>query len=451
MRGSLLLAALALSCGAQAQVTLPELSSSFQALSRKVSASVVKVVAVGYRVLEEDESDEPGLSAKQQSSGSGVIIDSGGYVVTNAHVVLGAQRVNVTVPMASQPAGRTVRADIVGLDMETDVALLKLPVQGLQALPMAGSEQVEQGQIVLAFGSPLGLDNSVTMGVVSSTARQLKADDSMIYIQTDAPINPGSSGGPLVDAQGRVIGINTLILSQSGGSEGIGFAVPSSIVASVVEQLKTRGRVLRGEIGVVAQTITQTLGAALRLNARGGVLLADVEPESSADRAGLKAGDVVLVINGKPVDNARQFNINVSLPGPGARVTLEVLRAGKRRTIPVEVVEKLDPERFAAMASRAENLVPEFGIFGLDVNEDVLQEYPGLRKKQGVMVASRNADGPILEEEFKTGDVIYGVNDQPVTGIESLRRIIRKMKSGDPVAVQVERSGRLRYLAFELP
>jgi len=451
VRRYLLFAALTLSGPAPAQVTLPDLSSSFQALSRKVNASVVKVVAVGYRVLEEDESDEPGLSAKQQSSGSGVILDGGGYVVTNAHVVLGAQRVNVTLPAPQRPTGRTMHAEIVGLDLETDVALLKLPMHGLPALTLADSDKVEQGQVVLAFGSPMGLDNSVTMGVVSSTARQLKPDDSMVYIQTDAPINPGSSGGPLVDALGRVIGINTLIMSQSGGSEGIGFAVPSNVVASVVEQLKNRGRVLRGEIEVVAQTITDTLADALRLSPRAGVLLADVDDDSGAARAGLKVGDIVLTLNGKPVENARQFNVAVSLNAPGSKVTLEIARAGKNHTIPVEVVEKPDHERFTAMASRAENLVTEFGIFGLDVNDDVLQEYPDLRKKKGVMVASRNADGPILEEEFKTGDVIYSVNDRPVTGIESLRQIIKKLHSGDPVAVQVERGGHLRYLAFELP
>jgi serine protease Do len=441
--------------------SLPDLSVSFQTLARRVNASVVKVVAVGYRVLEEEESDQPGLSAKQQSSGSGIIIDPAGYIVTNAHVVLGAQRVNITIPpppepietrrAAGQRAGRTVRADIIGLDMESDVALLKVNVQDLPALRLADSDIVEQGQIVLAFGSPMGLDNSVSMGVISSPARQLKPDEPMIYIQTDAPINPGSSGGPLVDADGNVVGINTLILTQSGGSEGIGFAVPSSLVANVVDQLRKSGRVVRGEVGVFVQTITPSLAAALKLTRDSGVLLADVEPDGAGARAGLQVGDIVTALNGKPIDNARQFNVNAYREAIGARVELDLVRGGKKLKIPVEVVERHDPEKYTAQASRAENLVVEFGIFGLDLNEELREQYPGLRRKQGVLVASRNADGPILEEEFKNGDVIYAVNRESVASLAALRAILKKLRPGDPVAVQIERSGRLRYLSFELP
>lgn len=456
-----LLAGLSASAQTRTTSSLPELSASFQALSKRVNASVVKVVAVGYRVLEEDESEEPGLSAKQQSSGSGVIIDAAGFIVTNAHVVIGAQRVNVTLPplretlearrSAVRPPGRTFLGEVVGLDVETDIALLKIPGAGLPPLPLADSDSVEQGQIVLAFGSPMGLDNSVSMGVVSSPARQLKPDDPMIYIQTDAPINPGSSGGPLVDAEGNVVGINTLILSQSGGSEGIGFAVPSNIVSTIVEQLRKTGRVVRGEIGVFAQTITPTLAAALRLPGNFGVLLSDIDPGGAGEKAGLKVGDIILALNGKPMENARQFNVNIYHPPIGARVELQVLRSGKKLKVPVEVVERLDSEKFTALASRPENLVPEFGIFGLDLNDELLAHHPGLRMKQGVLVASRNADGPILEEEFKSGDVIYSVNREPAPGLPALRAILKKLRPGDPVAVQIERNSRLRYLSFELP
>ncbi|HNY41886.1 MAG TPA: trypsin-like peptidase domain-containing protein, partial [Bryobacteraceae bacterium] len=246
--------------GSQSPPTrLERLSESFQQLSRRIGASVVKVTAVGYRQLEAEEAGETGVAARQQSAGSGVIIGEGGYVITNAHVVVGAQRVQVTLPAvetstaeeplkrsAVRPMGRIVRGAIVGLDLETDIALLKIADPGLPVLGLADSDKVEQGELVLAFGNPMGLDNSVTMGIVSSTARQLKADDPMIYIQTDAPINPGNSGGPLVDTEGKMVGINTMILSQSGGSEGLGFAVPSNIVANVVEQLKKSGRVIRG-------------------------------------------------------------------------------------------------------------------------------------------------------------------------------------------------------------
>jgi serine protease Do len=439
-------------------VTLGSLSEQFQALAKKVNASVVKVVAVGYRLLDEEESTEPGLTAKQRSSGSGTIIDDTGLVVTNAHVVVGAQRVNVTLPpdgaragSVIRPAGRTVRAEVLGLDLETDIALLRIAERRLPALRLADSDRVEQGQIVLAFGSPLGLDNSVSMGVVSSTARQLKPDDPMIYIQTDAPINPGNSGGPLVDAAGNIVGINTLILSQSGGSEGLGFAVPASIVASVVKQLKAKGRVTRGEIGVHAQTITATLAAGWKLAQNWGVVLADVEPEMSAAKAGLQAGDIVLTLNGKVMENARQFDVNVYLPVAGALIQLEVLRAGKKVKIAVAVVERPDPDRYTVAASKPENLVAELGIFGIDLSEQILADYPNLRKTKGVLVTSRSADGPILEEEFRTGDVIYAVNREAVGGVAALRAVLKKLRPGDPVAVQVERQGRLAFLAFELP
>jgi serine protease Do len=385
-------------------------------------------------------------------------VDASGLVVTNAHVVVGSQRVNVTLPpgaaragSAVKPVGRTVRAEVLGLDMETDIALLRIPERGLPALKLADSDQVEQGQIALAFGSPLGLDNSVSMGVVSSAARQLRADDPMIYIQTDADINPGNSGGPLVNAAGEIVGINTLMLSQSGGSEGLGFAVPSNIVASVMDQLRTKGRVARGAIGVHAQTITPVLAAGWKLAQDWGVVLADVDPDMSAAKAGLQAGDIVVTLNGKPVDNARQFDVNVYRPAAGALIHLEVLRAGQKVKIAVAVAERPDPDRYTVAASKPDNLVAELGIFAIDLNEEILADYPNLRKTKGVLVASRSADGPILEQEFRPGDVIYAVNREAVSGVAALRAMLRRMKPGDPVAVQVERQGKLTFLAFELP
>ncbi len=442
---------------------LSALSASFQELSRRVHASVVKVTSVGYRQLEEDESDEPGVAARQQSSGSGVIIDEGGYIVTNAHVVIGAQRVQVTLSSAPannsprhstlRPSGRIMRAQLVGLDLETDVALLKVNEKGLPALHLADSDTVEQGQLVLAFGSPMGLDNSVTMGVVSSAARQLKPDDPMIYIQTDAPINPGNSGGPLVDSEGDVVGINTLILTQSGGSEGIGFAVPSNIVLNVVDQLRKSGRVVRGEIGVTTQTINPALASGWRLSQDWGVVIGDVEPGGEGDKAGLRVGDIILKLNGKAMENARQFNVNVYRPAIGETVTLEVQRGKRTLTMPVKVVERHDEaSTYAELASREENLIPELGIFAVDLTATLRDQVAPVRREQGgVLVAARHADGPMIEDGFKAGDVIYAINRANITSVAELRAFLRKLKSGDPVAVQVERSGKLRFISFELP
>ncbi|MCL4795840.1 MAG: trypsin-like peptidase domain-containing protein [Bryobacteraceae bacterium] len=441
---------------------LGQLSASFRALARQVNPSVVKVVAVGYRPLEEDETGEPGVAARQQSSGSGVIIGADGLIVTNAHVVMNAQRVQVTLPNPPEaaaprvstlrPSGRIVRAELIGLDLETDVALLKISETGLPALPLADSDAVEQGQIVMAFGSPLGLDNSVTLGVVSSAARQFRPDDPMIYIQTDAPINPGNSGGPLVDTEGRVVGINTLILSQSGGSEGLGFAVPSNIVANVVDQLVKGGRVVRGEIGVVAQTISPPLAAAWKLPRAWGVVIADVEEDGPGAKAGLVTGDVILTLNGRGMENARQFNVNVYRPAIGESVRLEILRGSQTLTLDVPVVERSDEtERLAALGSQEENLIPELGVFATGLTPSLNSQLGPFRREHGVLVAARSADGPILEEGFQAGDVIYALNREATPTVGRLRALLRKLKSGDSLALQIERNGKLRFIAFELP
>lgn len=441
---------------------LGRLSGEFRALARKVNPSVVKVVAVGYRAVEEDESGETGVASRQQSSGSGVIIDRAGYVVTNAHVVMNAQRVQVTLPnlpdaappraSALRPTGRIVRAELVGLDLETDIAVLKVEEPDLPALPLADSDAVEQGQIVMAFGSPLGLDNSVTLGVVSSAARQFKPDDPMIYIQTDAPINPGNSGGPLVDTEGRVVGINTLILTQSGGSEGLGFAVPSNIVASVVDQLVKSGRVVRGEIGVVVQTISPALAAAWRLPRAWGVVVADVEDDGPGAKAGLATGDVIVSLNGRPMENARQFNVNVYRPEIGRPVRVEILRGSRQMAVDVPVVERSDEsERLAALGSNEENLIAELGVFATDLTPSLRQQIGPFRRERGVVVAARSADGPILEDGFQAGDVIYALNREATPTVARLRALLRKLKSGEPLGLQIERGGRLRFIAFELP
>jgi len=275
--------------------TLGDLSASFQALADKVKPAVVQIFVQGLapgRGLV-DASD---LLSAQSSVGSGVILDPAGYVVTNAHVVEGARRVRVLLARAEGPGkgassilgrkGRWLGAQIVGVDHETDLAVLKLQGfdGGLPHLTLGDSDAVRAGTLVFAFGSPLGLENSVTMGVVSAIARQLRTEDPMIYLQTDAPINPGSSGGPLVDAEGRVVGINSALLSQSGGNEGIGFAAPSNIVRYVFEQIRTTGRVHRGEIGAIAQTITPALAKGLALGRDWGVIVSDVRPGGPAGR-----------------------------------------------------------------------------------------------------------------------------------------------------------------------
>ncbi len=222
-----------------------------------------------------------------------------------------------------KPEGQLLDAKLVGYDRQSDVAVLKIDAHDLPHLWFGDSQELRQGQIVMAFGNPLGLEGSVSMGIVSSVARQIKPEDPMIYIQTDAPINPGNSGGPLIDADGRVVGINTFILSQSGGSEGIGFAIPSNIVKTVYAQIRKEGHVHRGEIGISAQTITPALAKGLSLPRDWGVLVADVEPDGPAESAGVKVGDMILSVNGKPMENARQLQVDVYQRAMGDKLHLD--------------------------------------------------------------------------------------------------------------------------------
>jgi serine protease Do len=286
--------------------------------------------------------------------------------------------------------------------------------------------------------------------VVSSVARQIKADDPMIYIQTDAPINPGNSGGPLLNADGQVVGINTFILSQSGGSEGIGFAIPSNIVSTVVRQIRKDGHVHRGEIGVFAQSITPSLVAGLELSRDWGVLLGDVDPDGPAGESGLKAGDIVLTLNGRVMENARQLEVNLYRRTVGEKVKIEVLRGDQKLGFEVEVIERDDdPQRFADLVNPEENIIAKLGILGVEISPKIALMLPDLRKKYGVVVAARAAGSP-FSAALSPGDVIYSVNGTPVTSLAALRQVLDRLKPNEPMVLQIEREGHLRYLDLEL-
>ncbi len=441
------------------ETPLSQLSESFETLAQRVSPAVVQLFATGYSsdLVAADSS----LLTKNRSGGSGVILDPNGYIVTNAHVVTGAQNIQVLLARLPQgipegtsilkPRGEMVDAEIVGIDQETDLAVLKIPEQNLPFVALADSDQLRKGQLVMAFGNPFGLENSVTLGVVSAVGRQLQAEDPVVYIQTDAPINPGNSGGPLVDADGRLVGINTFILSQSGGSDGIGFAVPSNIVEHVFTQIRETGRVSRGEIGVHTQTITPTLAAGLGLSQPWGVILGDVYPGRPAALTGLKVGDLVLTLNGKVMENGRQFDVNLYRQTIGETVTLEIQRGSQKLTFRVRVMEQADDVgRFAGMVTPENNLVPQLGILGIDVDSKVALLLPPPRKLGGVLVALRSPSSPYWGEGFVPGDVIYSVNGSEIKSLAHLRTQLAELSSGDPVAFQVQRGDALTFVAIEL-
>jgi serine protease Do len=435
---------------------LAEFSRSLQELSERVSPSVVQVFVTGYAVPDEEDQSATGEPVVERTSGSGVIVDPDGYIVTNAHVVENATRVEIELPSSGaggasilRRRGRLVGAQIVAVDTETDIAVLKVEGRNLPALPFGDSDRLRPGQIVLAFGSPLGLQTSVTMGVVSAVARQLTPEDPMIYIQTDAPINPGSSGGALVDTDGQLVGVNTLIYSQSGGSEGIGFAAPSNIVRNVFTQIRKTGRVRRGEIGVYPQTITPLMAEALGVTSDAGAILSDVVPDSPAARAGLQPGDLILALDGKRIENGRQLRINLYTRSVGDTVSIEAQRGDARFTARVAMAERDDDAgRLADLVSLL-NPVPTLGITALDLSPRVARMLPSVRRNRGAVVATVSATAPFSQQgRLEPGDVIYTFNGKPVGSVAELNAVAEAIKPGTPSVLQIEREGTLLYLSF---
>jgi serine protease Do len=435
---------------------LSDLDGSIEALVRTVDPTVVQIFTTGLTPSEGIVAGQSELVTTQRASGSGVVVDAGGYIVTNAHVVRGASRIRVEIPTLSggqsllARRSRVVNAKVIGLDDETDLAVLKIEVAGLKTLPFGDSDGLKAGQMVLAFGSPLGLHNSVSLGIVSAVARQLEPDSPMVYVQTDASINPGNSGGPLVDSQGRLVGVNTLMMSTTNSNSGLGFAAPSNIVKTVFEQIKQNGRVRRGDIGIRAQTVTAVLASGLGLSREDGAVIADVTPGSAADRAGLAVGDLVLTLDGKTIENGRQLQVNLYRRAIGDVVRLEVLRAGKPVSANVSVSERVDPLSVAAAGlDPRQNIVTRLGILGVTIDAELGRLLGPLRARAGVAVASIS-DGAIDFEgdALAPGDVIHSVNGHWITDLKSLRAIVDGAKAGDAVVLQVERAGTLRYVAF---
>jgi serine protease Do len=453
--GAGLMAATAPSLFSQSKsaVSLSELSTSLETLVKRVRPSVVQIFSTGYASAEEgDSTNTASLLSKQRSTGSGVILSEDGLILTNNHVVHNALKIEVKLHNENR-SGRgpdsNLTAKLIGVDREADLAVIKIERTGLSKLPLGDSSKLRQGQLVMAFGNPLGLEGSVTMGVISSTGRQLKFDDPMTYVQTDAPINPGNSGGPLVDADGNVVGINTFILTQSGGSEGIGFAVPSNVARSSYDQIVKDGHVHRGQIGIVAQTITPTLAKGLSLSQDWGVIASDVSPDGPADKAGLKPGDIILTVDGKEIEDARQLENLVYQQSLSAIVDVTVKRDGKDLKFSIPVIERDDdPQRFADMVSPEKNLIRRLGILAIQITDKLSELLPELRHEYGVVVAARATDAP--GSVLQPGDVIYEINKTPTVSIDALRSVLDTLKPGDPIVLQVQRGTKLKYIALDL-
>jgi serine protease Do len=432
---------------------LTEYSRSIRALTQKVSPAVVQVLVSGYGRADDGQGDSVSLITRQRSTGSGVVVDPTGYIITNAHVVRGAVRVRVLLPGAKD-AGAVADAKIIGVDRGTDLALIRVDQTGLRTLRFGDSDALHQGDIVLAIGSPLGLKNSVSMGVVSAPARQINEDNPVAYIQTDASINPGNSGGALVNTEGLLMGINSFIFSQSGGSQGIGFAIPSNIVQNVYLQLKSKGHVHKGEIGVFVQDITPVMAAGLKLPRPTGAIVSDVETGSPAEKAGLKPRDIILSLDNRPVEYARDFELAFYRRLKGDNVSIKVLRDGKELAKPISIeVAEQEAEADDALADAVKpekNLIPRLGILCIEIDAKMAKILPDLRQPDGLIVAAKSPEGQGRYIDLQVGDVIHTLNNQPVGSLETFRTVIDGLKTAEPVALLVERSGTFRYVAFEI-
>jgi serine protease Do len=440
---------------------LRKTSEALEELALKVSPSVVKVLVTGYGPVGEEGHQNAGLIGRQHAIGSGVIVDPSGYIVTNAHVVEGAIEVRVVLApprgsreSASSPGPartRTLKARVAGLDKETDVAVLKVEAEGLPALEIGDYRKLRQGQLVLAFGSPEGLEDSVSLGVISSVMRQPDPDKPTIYIQTDAAVNPGNSGGPLVDLDGNVVGINTFILSESGGSEGLNFAIPSVVVRYVYREIRAHGHVRRPRIGVNLQAISPTLAAGLGLKRDWGLILSDLEPDGPAGKAGLLVGDILVSLDGEPLATLPGFETALFRRSHGNPVTIEVLRGAQKLSFTVPVVEEPESQYddLAELVNPDKSLVRGLGILGIEINHEIAGMIADLRVESGVIVAARAADAT-QETGLKTGDVIHTFNGAKIDSLDGLRAAVNGLRPGDAVALQIERDGILMFVSFEL-
>jgi serine protease Do len=427
-----------------------------------VSSAVVHIRVESYQSSDaesEGSGEKSQTLSKQRSAGSGVIVDPEGYIVTALHLVDGERRIRVelnrrisatiTGQVKDHRSRSTFDGKIVGSFKDADLAVLKIDAQNLPTLAFAEDDSVEQGQLVAALGNPEGLRNSLSLGVVSSAAQQIQPDDPIAYVQTDAALGPGSSGGPLVDVQGAIVGINVLSITDQGRDEGLGFAVPSTIVRFAYEQIRQYGCVPRPYLGLDVQGITPTLASALNLSVDSGVIVSAVDPGSPADRASLQAGDVILTFAGKRAESVPQLNWALLHKRAGQHVSIEIVRKSVKVALNLLLIGG-PPASGEDLAAREieENSLDKLGVVG-----SAWQRAPAERHSKsssvGVLVTAK-LSGSDAQPELVVGDVIRSVNGTPVNSVAALRDMLNDFKPGDAIALQVERNGKLMYVAFDV-
>lgn len=428
-------------------------TASFSHVVKKVSPSVVKVYSTTKakvipggrgrnpfaddpllrRFFGEDPSAGPQRTPREQGLGSGVIVTRDGYILTNNHVIEGADEVKVAVGADD----REYTAEVIGRDEKTDIAVLKIDAKDLVPISTTDSDSIEVGDVVLAVGNPFGIGQTVTMGLVSATGRASLGLMYEDFIQTDAPINPGNSGGALIDATGRLIGINTAILSRTGGNQGIGFAVPINLARFVMESIVKDGRVVRGYMGLILQPMTPALSKQFKLEGVGGALVAEVAPNTPASKAGLQDGDVIIELDGKPVKDSKSLRFQVSQTAPGTKIVLKIVRDGERKK--VDMVLKELPENLTASRDNksAEGQVDALeGVTVADIDRAARTRYGIPADMKGAIVVQIDENSASAEAGLKVGDVIREINRQPVASADEAVELSEKIKE-DTVLLRV--------------
>lgn len=423
----------------------PERSfSSFAPVVKQVTPAVVRIVTVSSvndradltGVMEDllrshfaGQSPRRRASLAERGLGSGVIATGDGYILTTSHLVAGARKINVTLQ-----DGRDFSARVIGLDAQTDIAVIKIEAHDLPTIPLADSRKVQVGDVVLAIGHPFGVGQTVTHGIVSATDRGgLGIEDYESFIQTDAPINPGNSGGALVDVSGHLVGINTAILSSTGANLGIGFAVPTELARRVMSDLMTYGFVVRGYLGVETQDLTLGLAKEFKLHEATGVLVGGVVRNGPAEQAGLQAGDVITRFDGQAVRDSRQLKLSMAEAKPGQTVPIEVLRDGSVRSLCVTIRHASDGDRLVGASRILQLLEPSpdalQGVFLGELNGELRQQLGIPREVRGALVYDLHAYSAAAQAGLRPGDVILSVNRQEVGNAGDVLRLAQDAKN----------------------
>jgi len=384
---------------------------------------------------------QPRGELRQQGLGSGVIVSADGYVLTNNHVVDGADEIEVVLH-----DDRKLKGEVVGTDPQTDLAVVKVDAGGLVPASLGDSDQIKVGQWVLAAGNPFGLSRTISAGIVSAVGRSnMGITDYEQFVQTDAAINPGNSGGPLIDLQGRVLGINTAIASRGGGSNGVGFAVPVNMARRVMEQIISGGKVVRGWLGTMIGPLTPELADSFGYTDKGGILVQDVVADGPAKQAGLQSGDIIVERDGKPVKDATVFRNEIAQAAPNTRVTLKIWRAGATRTIEVTLGELPDPDGTPSKI-RAADAGLELG----DLSEPLRRRFD-VEVERGAVVVEIKPGSPAAAAGLRPGDVIEQVDDAPVNTAAEASKLLSAAKLDEGVRLRVRRGKYGHFVVLRAP